>query len=537
MPSRIPRQWLLPLLIGAALGLGFGALRAAFYVPLGDGLDGAYYYQVARQVALGRGLTTTYSVFHMGLSPLPQPSTTYPLLPLLIGWWGRVVPLELAAVWVPGVSYVLSVVLCFAFLLWQTAHSLPRSSRFVRLALSTLLSVWLGLIPDYVWASARPYTDTLGTLLVFLALSGFGLASLTSFRGPGTRAAAFFGVGVLAGLCYLARFQWLVVPVALVASRLVARDRGAWQGALWLALGAAPCLAWQAWRQFSLPHAELRALLDFAAYRQLPELPRFDYEMHFDTRWHWFVDKLHGVLISLDPRSDNSYLVQHGYLVWLVPLGVVLLCARQAVRSRAQGLRALTFSGLRDPRHAALLASALLGFLAVLPIHTVHSLRWRSWAFPWRQGLPITFLIIPAAIWLWSLDRLVLRALVTLALAASLVVCARKTDELIETPVPTGMTRSYAEVGAYLNRLAPTGGTLGMEHQGLGVFTEAPLYWLACWSPPALASTLVQRLPIERILLRPGELGCPSLAGIRSRLSRERSFVDHYPVTLYRIAR
>ena len=259
--------------------------------------------------------------------------------------------------------------------------------------------------------------------------------------------------------------------------------------------------------------------------------------MQFPDRWAWFVDKLGGVLVSLDPRSDDSYLVQHGFLVWLAPLGLSLLLGRQALRLRKQGLRAFTASGLRRPRHAALLASAWLGLLAVLPIHTVHSLRWRSWAFPWRQGLPITFLIIPALVWLWSLDKKLLRGMVALALAASLVVGTRKTLELVEHETSPRMTQGYAEVGAYLERLAPHTGTMGIEHQGLGVFTDAPLYWLACWSPPALASTLLRELPIERIVLRPGELGCASLDGIRARLKRERSFVAGYPMTVYRIAR
>jgi hypothetical protein len=529
------RTWLFPALTGVALAVGFSALRASFHVPLGDGLDGSYYFQVARHVAQGKGLTTTYSVFHMGLSPLPQVSTTYPLLPFLIGSLGRIVPLELAAVWLPGAAYVLSVVMCFAFLLWQTARSLPHSARWVRGGLCALLAVWVGLIPDYVWSSARPYTDTLGTLLVLATLFCFGLASNAPPESGTRRAAAFFGIGLLSGLCYLARFQFLVVPVALAAARAIARDRRTLRDALWLSLGALPCIAWQVVRQFSVPHAELRDLLDFAAYRQLSDLPRLDYELGFDTRWAWFVDKLNGVLISMDPRSDDAYLVQHGFLAWLVPLGVCLLVLRQGWRLRAQGRSALSFSSFREPRHAALLASAWLGLLAVLPIHTVHSLRWRPWAFSWRQGLPITFLIIPAVIWLWSLDQRWLRATVTVALAASLVTCTRKTTELIQKDIPTGMVQSYAQVGAYLNRLAPSTGTLGMEHQGLAVFTDASLYWLACWSPPAFASTLVRELPIERILLRPGELGCPSLNDIRSRLQPEQRFVDHYPVTLYRI--
>jgi hypothetical protein len=527
----------MPLLIGAGLCLAFYAIRKAYVVPLGDGLDGAYYLQVARHVAEGAGLSTSYSVFHMGLWPLPQPSTTYPLLPLLIGYLGRIVPLELAAVWLPGAAYVFSVVLCFAFLLWQTERSLPRSSRIERLTLCTLIAIWVGLIPDYVWASARPYTDTLGSLLVFAALACFGRCSLTRFSNKWRRFLAFFAVGVVSGLCYLTRFQLLVVSVSLVLSRAVARDRRALTDALSIGLGALPCLAWEAWRQFSLPHGELVTLFDFAAYRQLPSLPRFSYVLEFDSRWDWFVDKLRGVFVSFDPWSDDSYLVQHGVLVWLAPFGVVLLLGRQGLRLPSFGLRVLGFAELRRPRHAALLASAWTGFLAVLPIHTVHSIRWRSWAFPWRQGLPITFLIIPALIWIWSLDRVLLRALVALLLALSLVVCGQKTLELVQHKTSSRMCQAYAEVGAYLNQLTPSTGTLGMEDQGLGVFTDAPLYWLACWSPPALASTLVRELPIERIVLRPGELGCSSLDGIRTRLQRERSFLAHYPMTLYRIAR
>jgi len=78
---------------------------------------------------------------------------------------------------------------------------------------------------------------------------------------------------------------------------------------------------------------------------------------------------------------------------------------------------------------------------------------------------------------------------------------------------------------------------LGMEHQWLAVFTAQPLYWLACWSPPAFAQVLIRDLPIDRIVLRPGELNCPSLDRIRAQLRAERSFTAHYPLMLYRIER
>ncbi len=523
--------------VGVALCAMFSCLRYGYRPPLGDGLDGAYYLQVARQVALGNGLQTTYSVFHMALSPLPQRATTYPLLPLVIGYLARVVPLAEAAVWLPGAAYVLSIGLCYGFLQWVTARSLPRLHWLSRSSWCAALSAWFGLLPVYVWTSARPYTETLSNALVLAALWCFGLSSSRHFRSAWQRRAAFAGVGLLAGLCYLARFQLIVVPIALVLARALARDRRALGDCAWLVLGAAPCLAWQALRQLTLPNGQAYALLDFAMYRQRADVPPFVYDMQFATRTAWLVDKLRGVLVSLDPNGIDSYLVQLGYLVLLAPLGLALLAFGRLTRLARRGFPALRQDALRRPRHAALLASAWVGALAVAPLHTVHSLRWRSWAFAWRQGMPLLYLLIPIVIWLLALERRSLRLLASVLLALSLLVCARKTDEVLERHVPTEPLEAYADVAHYLDAHGPTGGTLGMEHQSLAVFTTEPLYWLACWSPPAFAERLVARLPIERIVLRPGELYCPSLARIRSQLRPEQAFTTHAPLTLYRIER
>jgi hypothetical protein len=536
-PRASPAPRALTILVGGGLCLAFFLLRYRYRPPLGDGLDGAYYLQIARQVALGHGLQTSYSVFHMALSPLPQRATSYPLLPLLMGYLGRVVPLSEAAVWLPGAAYVLSIGLCYGFLIWVTARAMPRIHWLNRVLLSAALCAWFGLLPVYVWTSARPYTETLSNALVFGALWCFGLSTTTRFRSAWRRRAAFLAIGLLAGLCYLARFQLIVVPVALLLARALNADRRALRDCGWLALGAMVCIAWQAVRQLTLPGAEAYALLDFAMYRQRSDVPPFMYDMQFRERLPWFVDKLKGVLVSLDPESVDSYLVQLSYLVWVVPFGILLLAGRQLERTRAEGWAALRCAGLRRPRHAALLASAWLGALAVAPLHTVHSLRWRNWAFAWRQGMPLIYLVIPIVIWLWSFDKRALRALVALPVAVSLVVCARKTEEVLDRHVPTQPLNGYADVARYLDEHAPTTGTLGMEHQSLAVFTAQPLYWLACWSPPAFAQVLIRDLPIDRIVLRPGELNCPSLDRIRAQLRAERSFTAHYPLMLYRIER
>lgn len=540
VPSRglqSPR-WLLPLLVGAALAAAFLELRAHYRPPLGDGLDGAYYFQIARQVAQGMGLRTTYSVFHLALWPLPQPATSYPLLPLAIGYLAHWVPLREAAVWLPGVAYVSSIVLCFGWLLWSTRRSWPQASDWSQLAFSSALAAYFGLIPVYVWTSARPYTEPLANLLLIACLWSFGWCSTARFPRRMLRRAAFAGVGLLAGLCYLTRFQLVVVVIAQVIARASARDRRALKDTLWLALGAAPCFLWQASRQLSLPNAEAYALLDFAMYRQQPSVPHFVYDLQFDNRFDWFVDKLAGLRLSFNPDADESYFVQLSYCTWLVPFGLLLFGLRQALRVRARGLRGvLSRLELRRPRYAALLASAWVGLLAVAPLHTVHSLHWRTWSFGWRHGMPLFYLIVPIAVWLVAFRQRVATLCVCFLLALSLVVCGRKTAEVLERRIPTRVLDGYAEVASYLSSVAPTAGTLGIEHQALGVFSAEPLYWLACWSPPEFAGTLVRELPIDRVLVRGEELRCPSLNAIRARLSLERTFDAHYPMALYRITR
>ena len=200
-------------------------------------------------------------------------------------------------------------------------------------------------------------------------------------------------------------------------------------------------------------------------------------------------------------------------------------------------MRALSRPGFCHPRHAALLASAWVGGLAVLPLHTVHSLHWRTWAFGWRQGMPLLYLIVPIAIGLFAWNSIVVRAAVLSLLGLSILRCAARTQGVLERHVPTEPLAGYAEVARYLDRVAPTRGTLGIEHQSLAVFTAEPLYWLACWSPPEFAATLIRELPIDRVLLRPGESRCPSLSGIRAQLRPERTFNAHAPMVLYQIVR
>lgn len=109
--NRLAARYVLVALLAA-----FGVLKLFFNpLPYSDvkADDGAYYYQVARNFAEGRGLTTNVSLFHHGFETLPHAITYYPLWMLTLGLAGRVFPLESAAHWLPELLYLVALGLLY----------------------------------------------------------------------------------------------------------------------------------------------------------------------------------------------------------------------------------------------------------------------------------------------------------------------------------------------------------------------------------------------------------------------------------------
>lgn len=511
----------------AALVASLGALKLHYDPPLSNGLDGAYYAQIARHVAQGQGLVTSMSLYHMGLDPLPQPTTTYPLLPWVMGEVGRATGWVSAVQAVPEFFYLVSVVLLFELVRAWLRRS-PRVSPAWHVPIATLVTAWFGLNPVYHWASSRPYTESLGFALTFGALFAYTGACDASFGSNRRRALAFAFVGVLAGLAYATRYQLLVLLAGLLASRAMSADRQRWRDLAALGAGASLPIAWVAWRLFSRPHPNAYALLDFASYRQLPSLPRFEYALKFPSVWSFAADKFLGLGEAFDPLSEWSYVRQFGAAAWLVPVALAVL-AIDVLRHR-QPLRSWT-----APEHAALVASVCTGVLALVPVHLIHALHWYTWTFAWRQGLPLCLVIIPALLVLLARLTRWPRALLLGAFALGSVPAAREAIAAPNSEVPLAWLETRRQVGAYLEQTAHGTGTLGIEPQPVAAYSDAPLHWLACWSTPAVTDALVRNLPITRVILAPEDLSCPSLAPLRTRLKLERRFGTRYPMGVFRI--
>jgi len=515
--------------------MGFVALKLSYDPPLGDGLDGAYYYQIARHVAAGQGFVTSVSVFHQGLEHLPEPAMTYPLLPLVIGMAGRVVGIERAARMLPESFYWLSLVLAYVWVRRAVVGGFPRLARLAPwMALG--IAMLLGLNPVYHWASSRPYTESLAFSLVLVTLLAFGHVRGRFFGSARDEALGFAAVGLFAGICYLSRFQLLVVGPALALTELVGLARGRVRRAAWLLAGNALPVGLWAIRLARMPGATLTALYDHSAFRQLPELPVFDFSVPCSGFVACALDKLGGLPVAFSPAGKESYIAQFGWTAYALPL-VALLALSARVRRRLRLLR--------HARYATLLASFVVGCVGALPLHLIHSAHWNEWGFGWRQSLPLFFAVAPLIVVLLAapvLARsgplwapLALSGLALVALLQAFVTLGRASLELGDDPLHEARVDGARVAGAYLTRVARSERSLGIEPQPIGAYTDAPLDWLACWSPPEVAPLLVEKRHVTRVVATARALRCPSLARVRERLVLEAELQPHGGMRVLRV--
>jgi len=475
---------------------------------------------------------------------------TYPLLPLVVGTVGRFVGIERAARGLPEMFYCLSLVLAYVWVRRAVHTGFPRLRRaapWIALGIATLL----GLNPVYSWASSRPYTESLSISLLLVTLLAFGFARARRFRSARQEALAFAGVGLLASTCYFARFQLLVVGPALALAELADLDRGRLRRAAWLFAGSALPIALWAVRLARMPGATLRALYDHSSFRQLPELPVFDFSVPCSGFVGCGLDKLAGLGIAFSPVNKDSYVAQFGWTAYALPL-VALLALVAPVRRRL-GI-------FRHARYSTLLASFLVGCAAALPLHLVHSAHWNEWGFGWRQSLPLFFALAPLLVLLLAAPVLLragfvrnraksvgtrglvrwlpvaLSGAALVALLQAFVVLGRASLHLGDDPLHEARVDGARVAGAYLERVARNERSLGIEPQPIAAYTDAPLDWLACWSPPEVAPLLIEKRHVTRVVASARALRCPSLALVRERLVLEAELQPHGGMRVLRVA-
>ena len=385
-PSRLQRGPRFALLL-AILGVFFAYKLEFNPIPIGHARpDSTFYYQLARNVAEGKGLRTSVSLYHQGLRDLPARTTIYPLWPLVAGTIGRVIGIERAATLLPEALYLLALVL-----LYLVAARLARDGGVRALvAVRGVPVVDLGHVAVMILALNRPFflaTSTCMTEGLAFSLLFASLLALSGARCCPVLCGALSGA--LGCLAFLARAQLILLPAALVATLAIVglSDARFRRAALSAAGGAAAVfLPWVLYVA-SLPgEFDPRSFFIFTAYQETPALGTTSDLIVFDSLRDRLTYMLSGVRIAFDATSPNSYFRSFGASIYVVP--VALLVAIPALVRRARGRAGFGADALLA------LGVFLVAGACLLPVHALNTSYPKSWFFQARHGIPLILALV-----------------------------------------------------------------------------------------------------------------------------------------------
>lgn len=482
--------------------------------------DGTFYFQVARHVARGDGLRTSVSLYEQGLREMPARSNVHPLWPLVLGGAGRLIGLQRAARLLPELLFFVDLLLLYVLACRMGgrlgAEVLLRIRGAPVLDVGHLAVLLLGSNAIFFTFTSLPWTEALAFCFLFAA----PLALDQTLRGE--RALAWAALaGALAGLAFLTRSQFLAAPPAVVAALALGGRRRLPLAALAAAAALAVVAPWALFVA-SLPgDFAARALVDFSAYRETPGLLPFSGFQEFDSLSARLADMGGGLLYAFAPASRYGYVASFGYAVYLVPAGLALL-AWQAVGRRLDW-RALASERARLPVCVLLLWAGCL-----LPVHAQHGAFPFPWWFHWRHGLPMLLGMLLGFCWLWRGGR-ALRALALALVASGLLASWRADDPLGADPRAPALFE--LEFFAWLDAHGKPPVVLSTQCREIALWSNAVTHWTRCEQEAERTRAQLDHLPIDYLVLYPGEKRCRFAGGLERELELVRRFG---PLDVYR---
>ncbi|HUP64018.1 MAG TPA: hypothetical protein VM557_01895 [Thermoanaerobaculia bacterium] len=463
-------------------------------------LDASYYFQIARHVANGDGLLTSVSLYHQGLDPLPAQARIYPLWPFLLGVAGRFVGLAAAATFLPPLLYFISLVLLYelCWRLWRSMDpdALPLLPGPVPLDAGHLVVAAFATNPIFFMATTDPYTEALAFTLAFGALLAVDDAARKEQPITG------FAAGLLAGLAFLARSQMLVIVAALLVVLTVAsaRSRATRKIAFAAVLGVAGAVV--PWVVFLRTHPS-----------QTTDVGRFVTWVSSPSLTEYLVDRLPGLWIAFDPKSAFSYFSAFGATVVVVPLALIYAAVRLARDTPPPRV------AVRPQHVLAIVAVAAAILNHGILVHR-HAQFFLPWLFGWRHGLPFVFAVAVAAVYLLTQPSGTIRLAVATLIALSIITGALEAlANAKRRPAP--IPESFVQ---WVDSQSPAPTILTVRAQHMGMMTRGRYHWMDCNEPPQQTERMLERLPIDFVVVYEGEWGCRYLSGLQRLLEVHRQF-------------
>lgn len=350
-------------------------LRMGTY-PIGP--DGSLYMDVAQHTLAGDGLVTGLSLYHQGYPVLPHPTSVQPLWPMLLAAAGALMPLPVAAVWVPSLLWGVSLGLAF---LWgrRVLPSLLPSWRGVTAPTQLLhgghvVVAVLGLSWFFESYTSRPYTEGLSFALLFGSfLRAPGLVERRSLRDAAE-------LGLWLALHFYARSQHLILVLAapclllwLLWREPTRRRQTLLFGAFGFAVFALAFLPELLWVGSFVEGNALHAYLRFDQARVASALSDAAGLRSGESLLATVADRLGGVRVAFGPEG---YVKVFGFHAAVLPLA--LLACVTAPRRAWRILVAMV-----DGHGVAFIS----GVGAVLLLHLMHKDLGHAWWFGDRHAL------------------------------------------------------------------------------------------------------------------------------------------------------
>lgn len=442
-PRRLSARLLLALILLLLLALKLANNRGTIpYEP-----DPSLYQDIAAHVRDGDGLVTDASLFNAGFSYFPHPTPLYPLWPLILGYCGRIFPLEPLAVWLPTLCY-------FALLLlaYRLAVRLLPGPLFPGLVAPApdaghAAVLVLGLNNPMFFTTSQPFTEGPAYLLLLLALT----RAHTLCARPGV--ARGLEVGLWMGLLVLCRSQLALAPLALAAAllwaalRLGARRYG--PAALAFAAGFMAVLAAQMWHIAGFAADPRWAyILRFDLYREPSSLPPLAIMVATDGPWDYLRDRLSGLPVAFG-FGASSYL--HSFAGWALALPLALPFAlRDGWRALRERRWSALWRRLHTPAAVFWICLTALAVAGLLSLHTIHKAWFNEWNFGTRHALTAVFAMLAALLYLARRPGLARRLALLLLLGGSLGGALRIVHFIQRPPDPQRSFVANAGIVAWL---------------------------------------------------------------------------------------
>lgn len=503
--------------------LGFLVLKLLYNpYPVGDfGYDGSFYYQIARHVSEGHGLLTSVSLYHQGIMALPQPSTIYPIWPLVLGAGGALIGLENAARILPEIFFLFSLVILYFLtnvlvrLVRPTVENGDMTSTWVDIGHWAV--ILFGCNHTFFRFTSLPYTEALAFSFGFAAF-----LALVKFA-PGPSIGWGVVAGTLASLAYLTRSQLIGVSAAIVIMPILLSMKNSeyrWTALATSLAVALPILAWITYLLVVAHPFQPRMLLDFAAYHETAELAPLHYLVNVESVWELIWDRVQGVFVAFDLTGKYSYVRSFGVSAYLPVLLLLYLWGRSS--NRIQKLWSFL-----SPQTLSLFSVVLASVICLAPVHAFHADYQMPYLFHWRHGLPMVLLIVIAVGYFAYHQNVWFRRGAVLLMVLSLTpnAVAMNTTFILESQIqgPTPIEREFIE---WLAKQTPQPLFATTRAWAWGAYTEGRFHWVACNESREQMLAYLQVVQVDHLITMENEQRCAFYQSIKEMLVPVQKFAD-----------